>query len=119
MTANMRQQSELVAMYIEAAGERDSALLKEIDWLERALVREVKSNTNLATMLYTSYWISNGRQPVEDIKQHIMQWLNLRYKLLEFQFYQSKDEYQQSTPLSLYFHVVCRIGVVPRKPASE
>ena len=115
MTANLRPQSELVAMYIEAASERDSAILKERDWLDRAWVREVKSNTNLSTMIYTSYWISNGRQPVEEVKEHVMQWLNLRYKLSEFQFFQSKDEYQQSTPLSLYFHVVCRIGVLPRK----
>ena len=115
MTANMRPQSELVAMYIEAAGERDSAILKERDWLDRALVTEVKSNTNLATFVYTSYWVSRGRQPVEEVKQHVTQWLNLRYKLSEFQFFQSKDEYQQSTPLSLYFHVVCRIGVLPRK----
>jgi hypothetical protein len=106
-------------MYIEAAGERDSAMLIEIDWLERALVREVKATTSLATMVHTSYWVSQGRQSVEDVKQHVMRWLVLRYKLSEFQFYQSKDEYQQSTPLSLYFHVVCRIGVVPRKEPSQ
>lgn len=115
MPPEMRPQSDLVAMYIEAAGERDSAILIERDWLERALVSEIKSNTNLATFVYTSYWCSRGRQSVEDCKQHVTRYLVLRYKLSEFSFYQSKDEYNASTPLSLYFHVVCRIGVVPRK----
>lgn len=109
MASEMRPQSKIVAEYIEAAGERDSAILIERDWIERALVSSMKMSTNLATMRLTVHWVSRGRQPSEDIKEHCEKWLNLRYKVFDCVFRQSLEEQRASTPLALYFHCVCRL----------
>lgn len=110
MSAELRKQSEIVAFYIESAGERDSALLIEIDWLERASVRMMKARTDVATMRMTAWFISNGRQPNDVVKEHCEKWLKLRYKITDCVFLQSSEEQRATTPLSTYFHVICSIG---------
>lgn len=109
MSPNLRPQSSIVAEYIEAAGERDSAILIERDWIERALVSVVKMNTNLATMRLTVHWISRGRQNAQDIREHCEKWLVLRYKVHDCVFRQSQDEQRATTPLTVYFHCVCEL----------
>jgi len=105
----LREQSKIVARYIDAAEPQYSAVLIEEDWLDRAQVGIVRMNTNLATMRVTVWWVSRGRQTQQDIKRHCQQFLELRYKLVNFDFRQSKQEVDASTPLSTYFHCIASV----------
>jgi len=109
MQQNGNRRSQIVEDYISAAAERDSAILKEKYWLDCAGVMPIKMRTDVATMRLTVHWCSNLRCEVQEMKMHCQNWLNLRYKVIDCEFMQSKDEQRASSPKVTYFHCVCKI----------